>query len=142
MPDTPSKRQGWAPCFTFALRGWRAAWREEGHFRWQLLAAIIALASAVVLNFTILEWVLLIMAIGLVLTAELFNSALEATVDLACERQWHPLAAKAKDLSAGAVLAAAATALIMGLLLFLPKFAMLTMDVLSWQSGGYSDALL
>ena len=61
-------------------------------------------------------WALVVVAIALVLVAELFNSALEAVVDLASPDD-HPLAKQAKDISAGAVLVAAAAAVAIGLLL-------------------------
>ena len=61
-------------------------------------------------------WALVVVAIALVLVAELFNSALEAVVDLASPAD-HPLAKQAKDIAAGAVLVAAAAAVAIGLLL-------------------------
>jgi diacylglycerol kinase len=61
-------------------------------------------------------WALVVVAIALVLVAELFNSALEAVVDLASPDD-HPLAKQAKDIAAGAVLVAAAAAVAIGLLL-------------------------
>ena len=59
-------------------------------------------------------------AIGLVLTAEAFNTVVEALVDL-CTDQVHPLAKIAKDAAAGAVLLASAAALGVGVAVFLPR---------------------
>ena len=59
------------------------------------------------------------LCIGLVIAAELVNSAIERVVDLASPEQ-HPLAGQAKDLAAGAVLVCAMAAVIVGILVFLP----------------------
>lgn len=63
----------------------------------------------------------MVFAIAAVISAEAANSALEAIVDLASPDR-HPLAAKAKDCAAAAVLVMACAALIVGLIIFLPKF--------------------
>jgi diacylglycerol kinase (ATP) len=66
------------------------------------------------------EWVVLTLTIGLVLAAEGFNTAIEATVDLAT-RDRHPLARIAKDVAAGSVLICALTAVVVGVLIFGPR---------------------
>ena len=66
------------------------------------------------------EWCLLILCVAVVLAAEAFNSALEYLVDLVSPGQ-HPLAGKAKDIAAGAVLIVAIGAALVGLLIFIPK---------------------
>ena len=70
------------------------------------------------------EWCAVIAAIGLVWTAEGLNTALEAVVDLVSPDQ-HPLAGRAKDVAAGAVLCAAISALVIGLLIFGPRLCAL-----------------
>lgn len=65
------------------------------------------------------DWVLLAVAVGLVWVAEFFNTALEAIVDLASPQQ-HPLAKAAKDVSAAAVVLAALTSSVLGLLVLGP----------------------
>ncbi len=66
------------------------------------------------------EWCWLILAIGFVLTAETFNTALEVLVDFVCP-EFHQQAGLVKDLGSGAVLLAAIAAAITGLIIFLPK---------------------
>jgi diacylglycerol kinase (ATP) len=66
------------------------------------------------------EWCVLAGATGLVWVAECLNTALEALADLASPGE-HPLAGRAKDIAAGAVLCASATAVIVGCLVFGPK---------------------
>ena len=66
-----------------------------------------------------IEWLILILIIGFVLTFELTNTAIEEIVDSFTDRE-HPAAKKAKDVAAGAVLLASITALVIGLIIFLP----------------------
>jgi diacylglycerol kinase (ATP) len=65
------------------------------------------------------EWALLVLAMGLVWTTEFLNTAIEAIADLASP-EYHPLAKVGKDVSAGAVLVGAITAVIVGLLVLTP----------------------
>ena len=66
------------------------------------------------------EWAILVLTIGLVISCELINTAIEAVVDLVTE-EYHPLAKVAKDTSAAAVLVFAIVAIIVGLIIFVPK---------------------
>ena len=67
-----------------------------------------------------IEWAILIVMISVVLSAELFNTALEATLDRV-SREEHPLAKVGKDVAAGAALICAVGAVIVGSLIFGPK---------------------
>ena len=78
-----------------------------------------------VLSFSLIEWVLLIFTIFFVLSLELVNSALEVTVNLASPEVKEE-ARIAKDISAASVLLAAVLAVVVGLILFLPKILALT----------------
>ncbi len=66
-----------------------------------------------------LRWVVLVLAIGLVWVAEFVNTAIEAVVDMASP-EIHPLAGAAKDVAAAAVLLAAITSVVVGLLVLGP----------------------
>ena len=66
------------------------------------------------------EWAILALTIGLVISCELINTSIEATVDLVTE-EYHPLAKVAKDTSAAAVFIFAIVAIIVGIIIFLPK---------------------
>ena len=66
------------------------------------------------------EWIICIILFGLVISAEIMNTAIEATVDLVT-RERHPLAGKAKDTAAGAVLVLAIVSAIIGAIIFVPK---------------------
>jgi len=65
------------------------------------------------------EWLFVVLAAGLVMTSEAFNSAIEVDIDLTSP-EYHPLAKDTKDLAAGAVLIAAIVAAIIGLIIFVP----------------------
>jgi diacylglycerol kinase len=82
---------------------------------------IAALAVAVLLGFhfdiTRTEWMMLVLAAGLVIAAEAFNTAIEIDIDLTSPG-FHPDARDTKDVAAGAVLISAATAFVVGVLIF------------------------
>lgn len=105
-----------ARSFQHAGRGLREALASEPNLRIHALLGVGALLLAWLLGFSILAIAAVAVATGLVLTAELFNTALERFVD----RAWpepDPLVRFVKDTSAAAVLVAAATAALVGLLL-------------------------
>ncbi|NLK07880.1 MAG: diacylglycerol kinase family protein [Firmicutes bacterium] len=84
------------------------------------LLAAAALILAWVVGFTPLEWAVLVLTITQVLTAELFNTAVEITVNL-ITKEYHPLAKAAKNVAAGAVLISSCGALVVGGALFLTR---------------------
>ena len=94
-----------------AAAGVRLAWRGQPHFRVEALAACGAVALALWLETGLLA---VLVSSAVVLVAELVNTAVEATVDLVSPAR-RPLAAAAKDAAAGAVLVAAAFAVLVGL---------------------------
>jgi diacylglycerol kinase len=77
--------------------------KEENNAKIHLISTILVLIFGVKFNFTTQEWLWISLAIAGVWVAELINSALEKIVDLVSP-QHHPLAKKAKDYAAGAVL--------------------------------------
>lgn len=97
--------------FRHALRGARWALRTQVNVRIHAAAAVAALAAAAWLRAPAAP---VLAAIGLVLVAELMNTAIEELVNLVSPER-HPLAGRAKDLAAGGVLLAAATAVAVGL---------------------------
>jgi len=105
--------------FGYALKGISAAFRSEMNMRWHVLSAGAVVAVGFYLGLTTVEWVIICFAIGLVWMAELFNTALEVVVNLVSPDH-HPLAGKAKDIAAGAVLIASLAAASAGVLVFLP----------------------
>ncbi|MCC3153468.1 diacylglycerol kinase family protein [Hymenobacter sp. BT770] len=106
--------------FGHAFRGVWAALRSEVHLQFHALATVVVIGLGFYYALTRLEWALVTLAIAGVWAAELVNTAIEALTDLASP-DYHPLAGKAKDVAAGAVLLAALGAVIVGALVFGPK---------------------
>jgi diacylglycerol kinase len=106
--------------FTYAWKGLQYAFRTQLNFKVHSLAALIAICLGYLLEISTHDWLWLCLAIGLVFTAELFNTALEVLVDLVSP-EFHPKAGVVKDLSAAAVLITALVAIAIGLMVFLPK---------------------
>jgi len=106
--------------FSYAFSGLKTALKEEHNARIHLAAALLALLFAFLLDINKYEWIAVIFAIGLVFAMELLNSAIENTADFISQEK-HDTIRKIKDLSAAAVLVSAVAALIIGLLIFLPK---------------------
>ncbi len=95
---------------TFALAGWRYAFRNERSFRTHLVFAGLALVALIVLRPPLVWWALVGLVAALVLCAELFNSAIEELIDL-LHPDIHDKVKAIKDLAAGAVLVAAIASL-------------------------------
>lgn len=114
---TPRPRRPWAWKFRDALRGLKFGIRGQSSFFVHFFIAALVIAAAIALQCSLDQWCMLMMCIGGVLTAELFNSAIETLHrgldDVAKERTW-----KALDIAAGAVLLASATAATVGALIF------------------------
>ena len=106
--------------FKYAFAGLRTLFTEEHNARIHLLAAVIALTVGFALKISASEWIFLVGAISLVFICELFNTSLEALADFVSPEK-HPQIKKVKDLAAAAVLISALTALITGIIIFLPK---------------------
>ena len=106
--------------FRNALSGFFTALKSEKNLRIHLIIGFFVIFLGLLLRIKINEWLYLGIVISLVIISELFNTAIENTVDY-ISRDNDPLAKKIKDISAAAVLIAAITSIIMGILIFLPK---------------------
>jgi diacylglycerol kinase (ATP) len=104
--------------FRYALDGILHGFRSQRHMRFHFCIAVLALLAGVIYGLNATELLVLTFAISMVIIAELFNTAIEAVVDLVTTT-YHPLAKYAKDVAAGAVLIAALNACVVGVLLFL-----------------------
>jgi diacylglycerol kinase len=117
---TPRPRRPWRAKFRDALRGLKLGVRGHSSFFVHFFFAALVLAAAIVLRCTVNQWGILILCIGLVLTAELFNSAIETLFrgldESAKERCWPAL-----DIAAGAVLLASLVAASVGTIIFVSR---------------------
>ncbi|HUH33526.1 MAG TPA: diacylglycerol kinase family protein [Daejeonella sp.] len=107
--------------FTYAWKGLSYAFRTQLNFKVHSFAALLALLLGYRFDISIEEWLWIILAIGIVLIAELFNTALEVLVDLVSPG-YHAKAGIVKDVSAAAVLITTFLAGLIGLMVFVPKF--------------------
>ena len=89
-----------------------------------LLATVLVIILGLIVELSLVEWLFCLILIGLVIATELINSSLEAVVDLVSPNK-NSLAKVAKDTASGAVLVLALTALIVGLIIFIPKIIIL-----------------
>ena len=111
--------------FGYAFKGVVYAAATQLNFRVHLVCAIIAVFAGYALHISNSEWLWIILCIGMVLVAELFNTVIEFLTDLVSP-EYNKKAGLVKDMSAGAVLIIAITALIIGLIIFVPKLLALT----------------
>ena len=94
--------------------------RSERNMRIHVLAALGVVAAGVGFRLAAWEWVAVLLCVGLVLSAECANTALERLADRVSTEQ-HPLLKAAKDSASGAVLILALTAAVVGGIVFLPR---------------------
>lgn len=105
--------------FGYAFSGLWYALRTQINVLVHLILAILAIALGIILRISAVEFALVFVAIAGVLIAELFNTVIEMVVDLASPG-FHPLAKRAKDVAAGAVLLSAMLAIVIALFVYVP----------------------
>ena len=109
-----------AKSFAHAFRGLRILLKST-HNSWiYIFFTIIAIGLGFFLKISNIEWILLIFATGLVFITETINTSIEIDINLTSPN-YHPYARDTKDVAAGAVLISAVIAIIVGLIIFLPK---------------------
>jgi len=105
--------------FQYAFQGWGYVLRTQRNAWIHSLIATIVFLLGLWLKLSLQDWALIILTAGFVFSAEFINTAIEAVVDLATAEH-HPLAKIGKDVGAAAVLVAALTAILVGLLILGP----------------------
>jgi len=115
----PGRARSRLASFRYAFSGWWYVLRTQRNAWIHTAASLAVIAAGLLFGLDLLEWAILLLAIALVWLAEFFNTALEAVVDLASP-QLHPLGRVGKDVGAAAVLIAAGTAGLIGLLILGP----------------------
>jgi undecaprenol kinase/diacylglycerol kinase (ATP) len=102
-----------------AIAGVRTAWLEENNFKIAVVCGIAAIILGILLQISMGEFFFVITLIGFVLSTEALNTALEEFCDMVKSNP-DPHIAKIKDLAAAAVLIASTTALVIGVVIFIP----------------------
>ena len=105
--------------FKYAFQG---IWvlMQENNARFHLFATVVVVLTGLLIGLSSAEWSITCIIIGLVWVAEAFNTAIEKLCDFV-SAEHHPLIGKLKDLSAAAVLIISCIAVIIGIIIFLPK---------------------
>ncbi|MGT2907215.1 diacylglycerol kinase family protein [Streptococcus dentiloxodontae] len=120
-PQRKWKNRDFTSSLEFAVTGVVAAFKEERNMRKHAISAVLAILAGLVFQISAVEWLFLLLAIFLVVTFEIINSAIENVVDLASDYHFSMLAKNAKDMAAGAVLVVSGYAVIVGLIIFVPR---------------------
>ena len=106
--------------FSYPIKGLRYAYKNEQNLAFDVGMALIVVIFGFLFKVNKYEWAILVLTIGLVISCELINTAIEAVVDLVTTKE-HPLAKIAKDTGSSASLILCAAALICGIIIFVPK---------------------
>ena len=109
-----------ARSFRFAFSGWWFVIRTQRNAWVHAMVSVAVLIISFWLRLSPRDWAVIIVAIAMVWTAEFINTSLEAVVDLASHHEHHELARVGKDVGAAAVLIAALSAAVIGILILGP----------------------
>ncbi len=105
--------------FRYAFAGWWYVMRTQRNAWIHATATVLAVVLGLWLGLNLREWLFIIVAITMVWEAEFINTALEVAVDLASPQQ-HRLAKIGKDVGAAAVLIAAGSSAVIGIIIYWP----------------------
>ena len=105
--------------FKYAYDGFTAILKKDQNFLFHILASIIVIILGIVLNIDRIDWILIIVAIGLVLSFEAINTSIEFVVDL-ITTDYHEYAKYAKDIAAFSVVIVSIVSICIGLIVFIP----------------------
>ena len=126
VPNAMRRRGSWRiagdlpSSFRYAAQGLGYAFLTQRNFRIHVVTGLVVFGLAAWLQLDLIRLAVLVLTVAAVLVLELLNTAMEAVVDLAIGRRYHPLARIAKDCAAAAVLTAAISSLLIAVFLLLP----------------------
>ena len=106
--------------FKYAFEGIITGLKKEQNMKIHFIIMILVIIAGIILKISKTEWIICIILFGIVISAEMFNTAIEQTVDIAMPEK-NEKAKIEKDVSAGAVLIVAISSAIIGLIIFIPK---------------------
>ena len=118
---TKFKSQGFNNTFKNARKGFRLVLKSELNIRIHIAIATFVIFLALYLKFSALEFCILLFVIGLVIVAEMLNTAIEFTLDSIYHNKYSRMVGMAKDISAGAVMFATIISVFVGIILFTSK---------------------
>lgn len=106
--------------FKNAFNGMIVSFKQERNMKIHISIMFLVILLGIIFKIKMVEWIICIICFALVIGGELFNTAIEITVDIAMPN-FNEKAKKAKDISAGAVLVLAIASAIIGFIIFVPK---------------------
>lgn len=112
------KAPGFGGTLRNSFKGIRLALKSERNIRVHFVTAVLVMVFGITLKFTPVEFSLLLIAIAIVIIAEMVNSAIEFSLDAIFHNRYSKLVGMAKDIAAGAVMVATAISISIGILLF------------------------
>ena len=112
------KAPGFAGTMRNSFKGIRLALKSERNIRIHFITAVLVMVFGITLKFSPAEFSILLIAIALVIIAEMVNSAIEFTLDAIFHNRYSKLVGMAKDIAAGAVMVATFISISIGILLF------------------------
>ncbi len=123
-------RQGIIKAFNAAIQGIIYTFKFERNMKIHYFVAVIVLIASLFFKPQKVEMLLLVFSISLVVISEMFNTAIEKTIDMITE-EYNVLAKIAKDVAAGGVLVASLNAVVVGYMLFIDKLTDVSVDLLN-----------
>lgn len=120
MKELSKKRKRLINSFKYAFAGLLSEFKEEKNLKIHIFMMIIVIIAGILFKISTTEWIVCVILFGIVISAELFNTAIERIVDVIMP-EINEKAKIIKDISAGAVLIPAICSVIVGLIIFVPK---------------------
>ena len=106
--------------FKYSFQGMFYCFTHETSFIFETIAMLLIVILGIIFNISFMEWIFSVLSLLLVMEVEFLNTGIEATVDMVTD-QFHPLAKIAKDCGSAATCMASIMALIVNLVIFVPK---------------------
>ena len=125
---TRFKSQGFNNTFRNARKGFNLAVKSEVNIRIHVAVAALVLLLAFYLNFSVVELCIVLIAIAMVICAEMLNTAIEFALDSIYHNRYSRMVGMAKDISAGAVMFATVISVIIGVILYGSKILPIILD--------------
>ena len=120
-----TKNRRYIDSFKYASMGVVTVFREERNMRTHVTLGFLVLLFSLFCNLSTAEWLWMFLCVFLVFVMEIWNTVIENVVDLVTDHQFHPIAKKAKDMAASAVLVTSLFSVVVGGIILVPK-------ILSW----------
>lgn len=120
MRSRSKDKRNFITSFKDCIHGLEFVIVNEDNFKREIILGIIALILSFILKVSIIEFIIILFVIALVLICEVINTSIEKTVDL-CTKEYNETAKVAKDVSAFSVLLTCFFAVVIGIVIFVPK---------------------